>query len=128
MPLAYFFDLAEADPARRKELKDAEDLKNLEDAKSMESAHRIQLISDVGYRQLDHIRYMRNNASAAHPNQNPITGLMRAEWLETCIREVITLPRNTIVAQIGRLLHNLKTKRLTLDEIDAAAASFDNPP
>ncbi len=126
--VAYFFDLAETDPAKRKELKDADDLKKLEDARLMEAAHRIQLISDVGYRQLDHIRYMRNNASAAHPNQNSITGLMLAEWLETCIREVITLPKNTVVAQIGRLLHNIKTQRLSPEEIDAAAAFFDNLP
>jgi hypothetical protein len=126
--VAYFFDLAETDPARRSTLRTAEDLAKIDDAKLMEAANRIKLISDVGYKQLDHIRYMRNNASAAHPNQVALTGLKLAEWLETCIREVITLPREHVVAEIGRLLHNVRTKRLTSSELTNAAAFFDNLP
>ncbi|MFG1924353.1 hypothetical protein [Cryptosporangium sp. NPDC048952] len=124
----YFFDLAETDPARRNTLRTAEDLAKIDDAKLMEAANRIKLISDVGYKQLDHIRYMRNNASAAHPNQVALTGLKLAEWLETCIREVITLPRDHVVADIGRLLHNVRTQRMTSAELTAAASKFDNLP
>ncbi|ABH00277.1 MULTISPECIES: hypothetical protein [Rhodococcus] len=126
--VAYFFDLAEPDPARRSSLKNPEDLARIDDAKLMEAANRIKLISDIGYKQLDHIRYMRNNASAAHPNQNALTGLKLAEWLETCIREVITLPRDNVVAEIGRLLHNVRTLRLPEAELDNAATFFDQLP
>ncbi|WP_189160632.1 hypothetical protein [Lentzea pudingi] len=126
--VSYFFDLAEPDPARRKGLRTPEDLAKIDDAKLMEAANRIKLISDVGYKQLDHIRYMRNNASAAHPNQVALTGLKLAEWLETCIREVITLPRDTTVAEIGRLLVNIKTQRLTTGDLAAAASFFDRLP
>jgi hypothetical protein len=126
--VAYFFDLAEPDPARRKSLSSPEDLTKIDDAKLMEAANRIKLISDVGYKQLDHIRFMRNNASAAHPNQTTLTGLQLAEWLETCIREVITLPRDNVVADIGRLLYNIKTNRLEPAELDKAAAFFDALP
>ncbi|MEV0539263.1 hypothetical protein [Nocardia salmonicida] len=126
--VAYFFDLAETDPARRSTLRTPEDLAKIDDSKLMEAANRIKLISDVGYKQLDHIRYMRNNASAAHPNQVTLTGLKLAEWLETCIREVITLPRDNVVAEIGRLLHNVRTQRLAEAELTAAAAFFDNLP
>jgi len=35
---------------------------------------------------------MRNWASAAHPNQNQITGLQLIGWFETCTKEVIALP------------------------------------
>jgi hypothetical protein len=126
--LAYFFDLAEPSPARRKELSTADDLRKIDDAKLMEAANRIGLISDVGYHQLDHIRYMRNYASAAHPNQVDLTGLQLAEWLETCIREVITLPRDTTVAEIGTLLRNVKSTRLSTQELRNAAGFFDRMP
>jgi len=126
--VAYFFDLVEADPARRKNLSTPEDLTKIDDAKLMEAANRIKLISDVGYKQLDHIRFMRNNASAAHPNQVTLTGLKLAEWLETCIREVITLPHTNVVADIGRLLHNIKAQRLPAAELDRAADFFDGLP
>lgn len=126
--MAYFFDLAEPDPARRSSLSTPDDLVKTDDAKLMEAANRIKLISDVGYKQLDHIRYMRNNASAVHPNQIALTGLKLAEWLDTCIREVITLPRDNVVAEIGRLLHNIKSQRLPEMELDNAAAFFDRLP
>ncbi|WP_414942650.1 hypothetical protein [Amycolatopsis sp. cmx-11-51] len=92
--VAYFFEIAEPDSTRRNDLRTADDLAKIDDAKLMAAANRIKLISDIGYKQLDHIRYMRNNASAAHPNQVALTGLKLAEWLETCIREVITLPKD----------------------------------
>ncbi|MFC4125209.1 hypothetical protein [Nocardia rhizosphaerae] len=126
--VAYFFEIAEPDPTRRSTLRTPEDLSKIDDAKLIEAANRIKLISDVGYKQLDHIRYMRNNASAAHPNQVSLTGLKLAEWLETCIREVITLPRDNVVAEIGRLLSNVRTQRLTTTELTSAAAFFDNLP
>lgn len=124
----YFFDLAETDPAKRKGLRTPEDLPKLDDSKLMEAASKIQLISDVGYKQLDHIRYMRNHASSAHPTEVTLTGLTLVAWLEVCIREVITLPHATVVAEIGRLLHNIKTNRMSQTEVDIAAASFDNLP
>jgi hypothetical protein len=52
---------------------------------------------------------MRNYASAAHPNQVQLTGLQLADWLETCIREVITLPPDWIAAHTGRLLANIRS-------------------
>lgn len=124
----YFFDLAEPDPAKRKGLRTPEDLPKLDDSKLMEAAAKIQLISNIGYRQLDHIRYMRNYASSAHPTDVSLTGLNLVAWLETCIREVITLPHATVVAEIGRLLYNIKTKRMSQNELDIAAAFFDNLP
>jgi hypothetical protein len=48
---------------------------------------------------------MRSHASAAHPDQVDLTGLQLANWLETCIRRVITLPQDPITANTGRLPH-----------------------
>lgn len=64
---------------------------------------------------------MRNWASAAHPNQNELTGLQLIEWLETCIREVISLPLSNLTIQIGKLLRNIKAN--ILDEAEAQTIS-----
>jgi hypothetical protein len=82
----------------------------------------------VGFTQIDHVRYMRNHASAAHPNQVDLTGLQLANWLETCIRQVITLPQDPITANTGRLLRNIKAGRLTAADIAATASFFEELP
>lgn len=124
--LAYFFELAVPNEEKRKGLHSEEHLQRVEDADLMRAANRMGLISDVGFAQLDHIRYMRNYASAAHPNQASITGLQLATWLETCVREVITLPLDTVAAEIRKLLHNVRTARLDDSQLAAAASFFNN--
>lgn len=111
--LSYFFDIAVQAPDRRKQLKTVEDLVKVDDFDLIRSANEIGLVSDVGFRQLDLIRYMRNFASAAHPNQNELGAMQLLGWVETCIREVITLPESTVVAETKRLLTNIKTRKLT---------------
>jgi len=95
--LTYFFDISVKDPDRRKRLRDAEDLPKVEDSELVKGANELGLVSDLGFKHLDFIRYMRNWASAAHPNHNQITGLQLIAWLETCITEIINLPQSTIV-------------------------------
>ena len=60
---------------------------------------------------------MRNWASAAHPNQVELTGLQLIAWLETCIREVISLPLTNVTIEIRKLLRNIKEN--VLDETEA---------
>ncbi|WP_406292166.1 hypothetical protein [Embleya sp. NBC_00896] len=124
----YFFTLAETDPARRKNLKTRDDLAQVDDYKLLEAANRIKLISDVAFKQLTHINYMRNHASTAHPNIEELTGLKLAEWLETCIKEVFQLKPRNVVAEIGKLLSNIKEKRLSKEELNKSAAFFDGLP
>lgn len=90
--LSYFFDNAVNNQEKRKGLKTIDDLTRIDDAELIYGAKEIGLISDVGFKHLDFIRYMRTWASAAHPNQNEITGLQLTAWLETCIKQVIALP------------------------------------
>ena len=71
---------------------------------------------------------MRNYASAAHPNQVRLTGLQLASWLETCVLQVITLPYDTITAETGKLLRNIKTDRLDPADARGATAFFDDLP
>lgn len=126
--VSYFFDLAEADPARRASLQTRDDLSKINDAALLDAAKKIQLISDVAHQQLTHINYMRNHASAAHPNVEKLTGLKLADWLQTCIREVMQLKTRPVVAEIGRLLHNVKAAALPDAELKSAATFFDGLP
>lgn len=126
--VAYFFDLAEADPARRASLQTRDDLSKINDAALLAAANKIQLLSDVAHQQLTHINYMRNHASAAHPNVEKLTGLKLADWLQTCIREVMQLKTRPVVAEIGRLLHNVKAATLAETELKNAATFFCKLP
>ena len=78
--LEYFFDLAVTNPDKRKKLSTEEDLARLDDNELIRGASEMELISELGFKHLDYIRYMRNWASAAHPNQNQITGLQLNNW------------------------------------------------
>ena len=127
--LAYFYEIAVPSPDRRKHLSSIDDLVNVDDVDLLRAALQIGLISTTGHAQLDHIRFMRNYASAAHPNQVELTGLQLASWLETCIREVITLPYDTITAETKRLLSNIKTDRIDPSDVVGITAFFvDLPP
>lgn len=124
--LTYFFDIAVKDPDRRKKLKDADDLPKVEDSELIKAANELGLVSDLGFKHLDFIRFMRNWASAAHPNQNEITGLQLIAWLETCVTEVINLPQSTIVGEIKRILANIKSMALSQTEANSIALFFTN--
>lgn len=127
--LTYFFDIAAGgNNDLRKSLKSEEDLRKIDDASLLRAALTIGLVTDVGFQRLDHIRYMRNHASAAHPNQVSLTGLDLANWLQICITEVINTPPDTVAANTGRLLANLRVGVLDQAAVDAAAAFFDQLP
>ncbi len=118
--IQYFYDLAVTSDKRNK-LSTEEDLVKIDDSELIQGAKEIGLISDIGYRLLDNIKFMRNWASAAHPNQNELTGLQLIEWLETCIREVISLPLSNLTIQIRKLLCNIKAN--ILNEAEAQTIS-----
>lgn len=126
--LKYFYDIAAGSSDLRKHLKAESDLSKVDDANLLRAAREIGLLTDVGFQRLDHIRFMRNHASAAHPNQVTLTGLDLASWLQICIREVITTPPDTVTATTGRLLANIKKDRLDGDAVRDAAAFFDQLP
>jgi hypothetical protein len=127
--LAYFFDIAAGNNTDlRKSLKGEDDLPSVDDSRLLRASLEIGLISDVGFARLDHVRFMRNHASAAHPNQNNLTGLELVTFLQLCIREVINTPTDTVTAHTGRLLANIKRDLLDKAAVDAAAAFFDQLP
>lgn len=123
--LDYFYDNAVGGD-KRNTLKDESDLSKLDDSELIHGAKEIGLISELGYRHLDFIKYMRNWASAAHPNQNEITGLQLVAWFETCFKEVISLPLSTVAAKIKQLLASIKASSLTKQEADEIGVFFTN--
>jgi len=123
--LEYFYDNAVSGD-KRKRLKDESDLPNVDDYDLIKGAKEIGLISDLGFKHLEYINFMRNWASAAHPNQNEITGLQLISWLETCVKEVITLPISNLTIQIKQLLAGVKTTTITEKEAQEIAVFFTN--
>lgn len=136
--IEYFYDNAVTGD-RRKRLKDESDLDKVDDYDLIKGAKEIGLISDLGFKHLEYINYMRNWASAAHPNNSEITGLQLVSWLETCIKEVITLPISNVTIRIKQLLQGVKntaisnsdaqeiavfTTSLTQEQINNLAAGF----
>lgn len=116
----YFFDNA-VKGDKRKELKDEGDLVKVSDSDLIRGAKEIGLISDLGFKHLEYINYMRNWASAAHPNNSQITGLQLIGWLETCIKEVITLPMSSVTIHIGKLLSQIKSTTISNEDADEIA-------
>lgn len=114
--LSYFFDNAVKNPEKRRKLSSTEDLLKIDDSELIVGAREIDLISEIGYKHLDYVRYMRNWISAAHPNQGEITGLQIISWLETCIKEVISLPLSSSAVQIKKLLANIRDNSISEDE------------
>lgn len=123
--IEYFYDVA-VSTEKRKKLSGVEDLCKLDDSELIQGAKEIDMISDVGYNHLDYIKYMRNWASAAHPNQTEITGLQLISWLETCIKEVINLPNSTVTIETGRFLKNIKSRAFTDEEFKAFTSFMGN--
>jgi hypothetical protein len=124
--LSYFYDNAVSNPENRKNLKNEDDLIKITDGELIDGSRKIGLISELGFKHLDYIRYMRNWVSAAHPNQNELTGLQVISWLETCIKEVISLPLSNVTVEIKRLLANIKTNNVSDTEARQIASFFLN--
>lgn len=122
--LEYFFDLVCKDP--KKKYSKADELVKISDSNLIEGCKNMGLISDIGYRLLENINYMRNWASAAHPNQSEITGFQLIDWLDTCIREVISLPLSDLTISTKKLFENVRTKSLNSKEAKTISSFFND--
>lgn len=111
--IEYFYDSVVTDPKRRSKLNDAADLNKIEEWELIRGCHLTGILSDIGFKHLDYIRDMRNWASAAHPNQNELTGYQLLGWLETCIKEVVIKEPEGVVIEIKRFLNSIRESKLT---------------
>lgn len=122
--LSYFFDNAVKNQDKRKGLQSEADLIKIDDSELIDGAREIELISELGFKHLDYIRFMRNWASAAHPNQNEITGLQLISFTETCIKEVLALPLSDVVIEIRRLLASIRSSAMSEQDAREIAVFF----
>ncbi len=126
--LVYFLDSVVTDSKRRSAFRSADDLNKLEDWELIRGCLDTGIISEIGYKHLDYIRDMRNHASAAHPNQNQLTGLQVVSWLETCIKEVLSKEPEGGVIEVRKLLHSLRTESLVAGDAGPIADSLARLP
>ncbi|MGI9306617.1 MAG: hypothetical protein ACR2P5_04855 [Gammaproteobacteria bacterium] len=110
--LEYFYDSVITDENRREKLRDESDLVKIDEWELVRGCHLTGILSDIGYKHLDYIRDMRNWASAAHPNQNELTGFQLVSWLETCIKEVIGKEPEGPVIEVRRFLNSIRNHKL----------------
>ena len=123
--LKYFFDVAISNPDRRRQFNSAEDLAMVTDVDLLRACHGIGLLSEIAHKRLDSIRFMRNHASAAHPNHNELSGLEIAHSLRICVDNVIVLPLDDVTVAIGELLRRVKETRFTQSQIDGTSSFFN---
>lgn len=126
--LEYFYDSALGDSKKRSEFKTEEDLLKLEDWELIRGCHETGIITDIGYKHLNHIRDMRNFASAAHPNHTQLTGFMLLGYLDTCIREVLAKEPTGPVLTIRTLLNNIRNETFTPRDSAPIIASIQTLP
>jgi hypothetical protein len=126
--LKYFYDSVITDTDKRKRFKTEDDLSNLADWELIRGCRETGILSDTGFKHLDYIRSMRNFASAAHPNQNQLTGLQLASWLETCIIEVLAQEPSGPVLEIKKLLFNIREHRLSRGDADPIISNIQKLP
>lgn len=123
----YFFDVT-IPSERRDEFSTLEDLDKVQDSELLEGARKIELLSEKGYKQLDHIKFMLGYIERDSSNQSEISGTQLISWLEVCVREVITLeiPAVTIHTQI--LLRDIREGLLSDNQIMNAMAFMSGMP
>lgn len=126
--LEYFYDSVITDAGRRSKLRGEEDLVKIEEWELVRGCHVTGILSDIGYRHLDYIRDMRNWASAAHPNQNELTGLQLISWLETCLKEVIAKDPEPAAIEVKRFLNSVRSQVLTEQDAQHIRAGMERLP
>ena len=115
--LLYFFDVAEKSPSRRSRLSSAEDLPRLDDFVLIETCVRVGLLNAVNGERLRHINYMRNHASAAHPNGVELNGAEMVGWLSNCLRHAITAKPDPVVLQMHHFLVTVRERVMETKDI-----------
>ncbi len=123
--LSYFFDTAEKRESYRARLQTEEDLKLLDDLTLIDTCARVDLLTDVNRERLRHISYMRNHASAAHPNQSDLTGQEMVAWLSNCLRYAITAKPDHAVIATKQLLTNIRGTLIPEKDIPVIARDFE---
>ena len=122
--LSYFFDTAEKRESYRSRLQTDEDLGLLDDFTLIDTCARVDLLTDVNRERLRHVNYMRNHASAAHPNQSELTGQEMIAWLSNCLRYAIRAKPDHAVIATNKLLTNIRGILIPAKDIPVIASDL----
>ena len=113
--LDLFFDAAVG--ANRRDLySNVDDFRSLKDRVIIDTFRKLELISHVVYKKLEHILTMRNEVAASHPNVEQIGGFELLGWLQTCVKDVLQDRMSDSAIQISSMVTNLKQRTTSLDE------------
>lgn len=121
--IQYFYSVTEKISSRYKALSKPEEIDQVSEHDLLEGCRRIGLVTDVNYQRLEHVNYMRNHASAAHPNDSEIDGYEMLGWLTVCLKHAITAEPDHSLISIKQLLQNIRT--VTIPAVDFAAIGAD---
>ncbi|MGE1195444.1 hypothetical protein ACQJ18_12145 [Priestia megaterium] len=126
--LQHCFNIAGTMSPRYKNLHNVDDLPAISEHDLLEICRRIGLINDINFKRLEHVNYLRNHASSAHPNENEVTGTEILTLLEYCLRYAITAEPDHSVIQIKTLLENIRTKEIPADDCNAIGQDIAKQP
>lgn len=126
--LQYFLTVAQTINNKYKNLTTQDDLPAIGDHDLLEICRRIGLISDINYKRLENVNYLRNHASAAHPNENSVSGIEMLSLLESCLKYAITAKPDHSVIQIKQLFENLRTKQIPAEDFPHIGADLIKQP
>lgn len=110
-----FFDAA-VGGKNRGSYKDESDLDGIKDIVLLDTCLKLELISEVVYRKLDHILTMRNEVAASHPNVESIGGFELLGWLQTCVKDVLQDKPSESAIRIRSLTTNIKERTTVVDD------------
>ncbi|MGF1761566.1 hypothetical protein L4D76_27415 [Photobacterium sagamiensis] len=126
--LPYFYSIAEKVSARYKTLSKEEDIDQVSEHDLLEACRRIGLLSDVNYQRLEHVNFMRNHASAAHPNDNDIDGFEMLSWLSVCLKYAITAKPDHSLIAVKQLLTNIRVSVIPVEDFPIIGKDFMKQP
>lgn len=124
----YFYSIAEKISSRYKSLTKPEEIDQVSEHDLLEGCRRIGLVNDVNYQRLEHVNYMRNHASAAHPNDNEIDGYEMLGWLTVCLKHAITAQPDHSLISIKQLLQNIRSVTIPSSDFSIIGTELAKQP
>lgn len=113
--LDLFFDAA-LGGSKREDYSKEEDLPGIKDNTLLNTCCKLELISEIVYKKLNHILNMRNDIGSSHPNTYSINAFELLGWLETCVKDVLNDMPSDAAIQIQSFIINLKTNKTLIDQ------------
>lgn len=126
--LQYFLVVAQTINNKYKNLNSVDDLEAIGDHDLLEICRRIGLVNDINYKRLEHVNYLRNHASAAHPNENYVSGIEMLGLLESCLKYAIIAKPDHSVISIKQLFENIRTKEIPKEDFYVIGADLCKQP